>query len=469
MQQSQHHLPILSKFKPSINLDIIDFKWFGSQIQFIHIIEQVLDGLNLDYIIENPNAVHLFEKYLKLFDIRLDDLDGISKNENAIFFIEQQVIKPTIKVKRFFDEDVFINMNHIEYFWEFLSKNPNGYEILKKNIDKINWIILAYNPNITTFIENLCNGDDLKCIKDIPNFNKNFITHLALNRYGIELFKKLCIEFEIDYIDFLQEMCCNNYYKEYEYNLSDDDIVVLDLEFDERCREYKYKFSQNPNAISIIKKNSELIDWHGLSSNCNAIDLIEEKIKREIEYTQSKKIKINDFNKIYYHPDDINWDHLSSNVNAISILSKNVNKINWDKLSSNQNAIEILGKNLDKVNWHNLSLNPKAIVFFDNLNFENLSDNDLLTYLIKIGYLNKINNVYEPSFYTSEFIQPMLDFEEHENVDDEIPSLKGHFLNNIFEVDYKFLKDRMESTIGEELMKVMFHPKNLDKFQDWGF
>jgi hypothetical protein len=27
----------------------------------------------------------------------------------------------------------------------------------------------------------------------------------------------------------------------------------------------------------------------------------------------------------------------------------------------------------------------------------------------------------------------------------------------------------MDSTIGEELMKVMFHPKNIDKFKDWGF
>jgi hypothetical protein len=38
-----------------------------------------------------------------------------------------------------------------------------------------------------------------------------------------------------------------------------------------------------------------------------------------------------------------------------------------------------------------------------------------------------------------------------------------------FLFDYIFLKNRMESTIGEELMKVMFNPKNIDKFKDWGF
>ncbi|MDB4352918.1 hypothetical protein OAA60_05765 [Porticoccaceae bacterium] len=53
----------------------------------------------------------------------------------------------------------------------------------------------------------------------------------------------------------------------------------------------------------------------------------------------------------------INWDTLSSNPNAIHILEKNLDKIDWSGLSSNPNAIHILEKNLDKVNWHELSRN----------------------------------------------------------------------------------------------------------------
>jgi len=39
----------------------------------------------------------------------------------------------------------------------------------------------------------------------------------------------------------------------------------------------------------------------------------------------------------------------------------------------------------------------------------------------------------------------------------------------IFEIDYKYLKDHLDSTFGEELMKTMFNPKNINKFEGWGF
>ena len=35
----------------------------------------------------------------------------------------------------------------------------------------------------------------------------------------------------------------------------------------------------------------------------------------------------------------ISWDLLSSNPNAIDLLERNQDKINWDYLSLNQNAI----------------------------------------------------------------------------------------------------------------------------------
>ena len=61
--------------------------------------------------------------------------------------------------------------------------------------------------------------------------------------------------------------------------------------------------------------------------------------------------------------DDLDWDVLSSNPNAIPILEKNLDKVHWSNLSSNPNANPILEKNLDKVNQSNLSSNPNIFTY----------------------------------------------------------------------------------------------------------
>ena len=42
--------------------------------------------------------------------------------------------------------------------------------------------------------------------------------------------------------------------------------------------------------------------------------------------------------------------------------------------------------------------------------------------------------------------------------------------SNIFTYDYKKMKETIKkSGIAEELMSVIFHPKNMNKWIDWGF
>ncbi len=47
----------------------------------------------------------------------------------------------------------------------------------------------------------------------------------------------------------------------------------------------------------------------------------------------------------------LDWHSLSFNPNAIEILEKNEDKIDWYYLSGNPNAIKILEKNEDKIIW----------------------------------------------------------------------------------------------------------------------
>ena len=49
--------------------------------------------------------------------------------------------------------------------------------------------------------------------------------------------------------------------------------------------------------------------------------------------------------------DKLEWCLLSSNPNAINLLEENPDKIDWSNLSSNPNAIKLLEENPDKIDW----------------------------------------------------------------------------------------------------------------------
>ena len=98
-----------------------------------------------------------------------------------------------------------------------------------------------------------------------------------------------------------------------------------------------------------------------------------------------------------------------------------INKLKWGGLSLNPNAIELLKENKDKINWNILSGNKNAI--------ELLKKNQ-----DKICWFWFSRNP------------------------------------NIFTYDYKLMKETIKNSgIVEELMSVIFHPKNMNKWIDWGF
>lgn len=130
-------------------------------------------------------------------------------------------------------------------------------------------------------------------------------------------------------------------------DINDDKIVLLWCPLLYSFPGYIFKKSNtklNPNAIELLKKHKNKINWSLLSLNPNAIELLS-KYKYEI-----------------------NWMFLSENPNAIELLENNNHKdIDWYRLSSNPNAIKILKKNIDKIDWDGLSKNPNAINFFQKI------------------------------------------------------------------------------------------------------
>jgi hypothetical protein len=138
----------------------------------------------------------------------------------------------------------------------------------------------------------------------------------------------------------------------------------------------------------------------------------------------------------------VNWSFLSQNVNAIPILEKHLNKIYWPYLSANPSAIHILEKNMDKVDWSYLSGNPAAIHLLeqnlDKVDWSYLSRNPAAIHLL----------------------------EQHQDRIDWF----NFFLHNrgIVTYNYPDIKDH-SNEFKEELMQVVFHPRNYDKFAAWGY
>ena len=134
--------------------------------------------------------------------------------------------------------------------------------------------------------------------------------------------------------------------------------------------------SQNLNAIDYLKENPELIDWGYLSTNPNAIKLLENKFKEENNLTERELQNLTPKNKI-------NWLYLSENPKAKKLLEAKYEKekllddyelednwmrypnsyLDWKKLSANPCAIDLLRKNINNIYWGQLTANPnpKAI------------------------------------------------------------------------------------------------------------
>jgi hypothetical protein len=100
----------------------------------------------------------------------------------------------------------------------------------------------------------------------------------------------------------------------------------------------------------------------------------------------------------------------------MKLLEKNPLKINWNSLSMNPSAIEMLEKNPSKINWRFLSANPNALHLLEK-NQENIDWNFLSS---------------NPSIFKKN-------------------------------INYKFLKERIDTIREELMMKCM----DLSRLERW--
>lgn len=126
--------------------------------------------------------------------------------------------------------------------------------------------------------------------------------------------------------------------------------------------------SQNASAVHIFDQFPELIVWDELSSNPNAIDLLlrnMEKINWDLFSLNTNKHAVDILEK---NLDKAEWYNLARNPKAIRIIEKYIDVLKnekfdyiWRALSSNPEAISILEKNIDKIHWNELFENTNAM------------------------------------------------------------------------------------------------------------
>jgi hypothetical protein len=249
---------------------------------------------------------------------------------------------------------------------------------------------------------------------------------------------------------------------------------------------YIYSLSINSNSIKYLEKNPDKQNWYALSKNENAVEILKKEmikkkskiIWRELSgnpnseiliYLKNNPSKIN-LNSLYNNrnPDVLNftgldknkWKFLHFNYEEQSNLD---NSIDWYELSKNKNAISILKKNPDKIKWKYLSYNknPDAI----KLIRERLLNNKDIHEFDWIAIVKSHN--YDAIELIKENINDIINYFIQEK---NIILFIDNFYRNpfIFTANYKYLKKRI-NIILEELMMVMFHPKNINKFKDWGY
>jgi hypothetical protein len=295
----------------------------------------------LYFLSKNPNAVAFLEKHPDKIN-----WNGLSKNHNAIHLIEKHINSTET-------EDP-----HNTIDWKDLSANPNATHILVDNFDKINWSGLSLNNNIMQILQ--------------------------LLEQKMDKTNELIMKIDWSMLSFNS---CEGAIKLLENKIEQDHINNNESSVNWQC------LSQNEGAIQLLEKHIDLIDWKYLSFNPKAIHLLEPVAFELDEDFLDLLEAMPELGKQYLEDNcmdiyKIDWLWLSSNSNAIHLLEKvldftdpnaihllekvfnstetnNYNnphmRINWSFLSENPNLLKsnkILEKHIDVIDMHNLSKNP---------------------------------------------------------------------------------------------------------------
>jgi hypothetical protein len=246
-------IPILEKHLDMLFLDDVSFHYLciNTNPDVIPLIEKILEQapekIDWEYLARNPNAMPIIKKNLdKIFgnDRVFHNFLRDNTHPEAIRIIEQNLDK--------FDE----------LSWYSLQHNTSAIPILEKNMDKIylDWYNLVKNPNALHLIEQYM---------DMDNHSPLYLLvyphtiHLAdrIEESRFRNYNEICWRFVYDHMP--------------AYNSPIQKKVISFIEkYADKAADFR-KLSGIANAIHILKKNMDKVDWSNMSHNPAAIHILE--------------------------------------------------------------------------------------------------------------------------------------------------------------------------------------------------
>lgn len=286
-----------------------------------HILNKYPDKIVWEWLHLNPDIDKFYQRNMSLFEQNKNKInwDSLSRNPNAIHLLEAyhgkinwEVLSVNPNIDKFVQRNVkLFEQNKDKINWDYLSGNPDAINLLEANKNKINWDALSRNPNAIHLLEANKDKIDWESLSGNPSIDKFMQRNVIF------------FEDNKDKLDWA-EVSANHYaihvLKEYAETYLDD----LD---------WPAEFLVNPNAISILEKYPERVDWDILSDNPNIDKFIQrnprlfEKNKDKLQYTALSR------NPAIFHNRDV--ESISNFTKMYSLKSDKSNKTIKNKTVNN--------------------------------------------------------------------------------------------------------------------------------------
>jgi len=318
--------------------------------------------------------------------------------------------------------------------WQLLSGNINACDILKKNIDKINYYEILLNNWVNLFKYD--GGVDI----NFKIFDDKLFEKVLRHYVNIHIVTLNALGFN-QFVHILENI---------KYNTIEDKILLFagrDVEYFKLIHYNKYYLE---NYKDIIIKNHRKIDWTNISTNLNDIDLL----NKYINYLDWESLSLNPhaISILEKNIEKIHWDNLSLNSNSGPIIENNLDildDIHWQNLSACLNSIKILKDNKDKLNYYYLPINIHAVDLVEEIIDNDINSIDLNRLLSNKNAIHLIEKYYDKIFIKSSSCDMSM----------------GILYKNpaIFTYDYDKMKNN-KKLINEDIIKYWYHPKKIEKY-----
>ena len=230
-----------------------------------------------------------------------------------------------------------------------------------------------------------------------------------------------------------------------------------------------FYLSQNEceDAVRILEKNQDKIDWDNLSENSFAIDILKKNTDKIVwksfcKNSNPKAIEMIE-QMLIEDPSKINFVSLSCNPNAIHIISQHLDKVSSYGLSWNPNAMDILMQHPELIDNGSIIYNPSAMPYIETLMARRLNfDPEFQDFSTR-------HLTYNPNCVP--LIEKML--AANMLTEEDIRCIKECLLETdeaaaaVYELDYKAMSKVRSKLLYIELMEKALHPSRVGKWLDY--